>query len=1161
MNMLSHFGFYLRREGVMNRTIVIFTFSIFFFVCLTVSAYFLSGPLSFSSDDDFGVTGIPDGGKISTDPAPPVRITETYQKLPLAFEENRGQADTQVEFLSRGHGYTLFLTSTEAVLTLDRSMNASSRKRGRSRKATASASATTLRMRIIGANEESKLKGIDELPGKTNYFIGGDRDRWQTGVPNYGGVRYEAIYPGVDLVFHGSDQRQLEYDFVIAPGTDPAVIELGFKGQRRLTLDDAGDLLLDVPGGQVIERAPVAYQEIDGEHRRVDARYKTGRGGNIGFEIGDYDRDRPLIIDPVLSYSTYLGGSSSEGGNGIAVDATGNVYVTGNTSSTNFPTHNSMQASGRMFVTKLSADGTSIVYSTYFGSPAGSGNALGIAVDASGSAYVVGQTNATDFPTVNPLQATPGGTDAFVAKLSPAGDALIYSTYLGGGAQDMARAIAVDSEGSAYLTGFTFANNFPTTPGAFQPSKPTPCCFTTQDAFVAKLSPAGNSLVYSSYLGGADLDSGNAIAVDTGGNAYVTGTTFAGNFPTANAVQPTIGGFQDVFVTKVSPTGSSLLYSTFLGGTGTDSGTSIAADASGSAYVTGLAASATFPIVNPIQSTGNTFVTKFSPPGTSLVYSTRITGTDRGRGIALDGSGNAYIIGSTSSTSFSTVNAIQNSLAGSSDAFVTKISAAGDAYVYSTYLGGSDTEFTGSDGGGIAIDSAGNAYVTGTTRSTNFPTANALQPANAGGLDAFVAKLGSAAVPVVPVASAGTDQTANEGSTVTLNGAGSSDPNGDALTYHWEQIGGPAVILSNPSSAQPTFSTPEVPTGGATLTFRLTVSDGVNTSEPDTVDITVKNVNKVPVADAGDDQTVQEGSPVTLHGGDSFDADGDPITYQWTQTSGPCVDLSDPSTASPTFSAPLVGPEGLTLIFLLTVNDGAVQTTDEVRIVISNLNQAPLADAGPDQTVSEQTVVALDGSSSEDPDADALTYVWTQVGGTPVTLSNPNGAAPSFTAPDVGPAGEALVFELVVTDGSAQSDPDTVTINILDTNQPPACELARPSVMSLWPPDHKLVSIDILNVTDPDTEGVTITILGVTQDEPVDGLGDGDTSPDAALVGSSLMLRSERSGQGTGRVYQVDFTAQDAAGATCTGSIRVCVPSTRGGSCADEGQTYNSLVP
>jgi hypothetical protein len=1089
-----------------------------------------------------------------------VGLSDAYARLPLAFEANRGQADPQVKFLARGRGYTLFLTSTEAVLALGKSGSA------------------VLRMKVLGASEASRVTGTSELPGRTSYFRGNDPASWHIGVPSHAEVRYEAIYPGVDLLFHGRNQGQLEYDFVVGPGIDPAVIRLAFEGATGMTLDGAGDLVLHAPGGDVVERAPVAYQEIDGSRRPVDARYEITARNQVAFRVGAYDRARPLVIDPVLAYSTYLGGSSVDQADAVAVDASGSAYVTGGTCSLDFPLRNPAQGTLRAcdaFVTKLSPAGDAIVYSTYLGGAVASEEGVAIAVDPSGSAYVTGRTCSSSFPTVNPFQASlvGGGCDAFVSKLSPAGNALVYSTYLGGTCGETGTGIAADASGHAYVVGETgaiypfnqpcAAANFPTA-NAFQGAHGG-----LKDAFVAKLAPAGNALVYSTYLGGTQDDGASGIALDAAGNVYVSGATLSASFPTVNAFQACGSGGEDAFVAKLSPTGGALVYSTCLGGGCADLAHDIALDGAGHAYVTGQTCSFNFPTVNPLQAAyaglTDAFVAKLSPAGNSLVYSTFLGGnsTDTGFGIAVDGAGNAHVAGWTFSATFPTVNPVQATKGSGLDGFVARLTPAGNALVYSTFLGGTDATFNDhSDMAlGIAVDGSGAAYVVGMANATNFPTANALQPAKAGGSDAFVTKLVADAPPVNPVAQAGADQTAGEGAPVTLDGSASADPNGDPLTYLWEQIGGPPVTLSDATAAQPSFTAPDVPSGGATLTFRLTVSDGVHASEPDTVDITVTNVNHPPVTDAGADQTVREDTPVTLRGGGTFDDDGDPLTYQWTQTAGPAVSLADPTAAEPTFTAPPVGPAGGTLVFALTVSDGAAQSTDQVQIVVTNANQAPAAEAGPNQTVDELRVVTLDGTASSDPDGDALTHAWTQVSGPPVGLSSPASAVTGFTAPAVGPGGAVLVFQLVVRDGAASSAPDRVTVTVRDVNQAPACGLAQPTASVLWPPNHKLVRIRIAGVADPEDHDVQVTITGVKQDEPVNGSGDGDTSPDAVLQGESVLVRAERSGNGTGRVYKVTFKAQDGSGAACTGNVLVCVPHNHGAACVNEGTIYDSTSP
>jgi len=490
----------------------------------------------------------------------------------------------------------------------------------------------------------------------------------------------------------------------------------------------------------------------------------------LGFEVGAYDASLPLVIDPTLVYSTYLGGSGFDYGSGIAVDSAGNAYVTGQTYSTDFPTANPFQAARvggpDAFVAKLNAAGSALVYSTYLGGN-GDDYGRGIAVDAAGNAYVTGETGSTNFPTANPLQASNAGGnyDAFVAKLNAAGSALVYSTYLGGSDYDYGYGIAVDAAGNAYVTGETFSTNFPTANPLQASNAGGP------NAFVAKLNAAGSALVYCTYLGGSGGDSGQGIAVDAAGNAYVTGET-GSNFPTANPFQASNAGGPDAFVARLNATGSALVYSTYLGGNGNDHGSAIAVDAAGNAYVTGETFSTNFPTANPLRASnaggGDVFVAKLNAAGSALVYCTYLGGSswDYGTGIAVDAAGNAYVTGLTGSTNFPTANPLQAANAGGNyDAFVAKLNAAGSALVYSTYLGGSDTDF----GYGIAVDAAGNAYVTGETYSRNFPTANAFQNSNSYS-DAFIAKLSSNLVPTLTSLSPSGAATGGPAFTLTANG-------------------------------------------------------------------------------------------------------------------------------------------------------------------------------------------------------------------------------------------------------------------------------------------------------------------------------------------------------------------------------------------------------
>jgi hypothetical protein len=748
-----------------------------------------SVPHSAADQVVLGLPSLAQPGKPASGPATP-RL-QNFARTPLSFEANQDQTDAQVQYLARGPGYTVFLTATEAVLALrpaataanSRGMAALPRtRRGSAGSAIAQSGEGTVddvqavvRMQLLGSNPESLATGADQQPGRVNYFRGNDPSKWRTQIPTYARVKYEDVYPGIGLVYYGN-QKQLEYDFVVGPGADAGQIRLWFAGAQSLNVNDDGDLEVRAGEQVLLQHKPVVYQEMAGERRQVAANFVV-HGQEVSFTLGGYDRDRPLVIDPVLSYSTYLGGSASSNTNGdqgygIAVDAAGNVYVSGLTASPDFPTAKALQpnnagdpsmagnAAEDAFVTKLSADGTVLVYSTYLGG-SDSDQGHGIAVDSSGNAYVTGFTYSVDFPTVNPLQGALERLyhgNAFVAKLSADGSALIYSTYLGGSGNngnnagapgwDQGTGIAVNALGNAYVTGWTDSRDFPTV-------KPLQGTFRGNylNAFVCQLTADGSALIYSTYLGGSGPlgDYGSSIALDAAGNAHVTGFTTSPDFPTVNALQPVLRSPPDAFpgsnafVAKLTADGSALVYSTYLGGTGAnDVGTSIAVDVGGNAFVTGSTSSPDFPTANALQPTlrgaANAFVAKLSPDGSTLVYSTYLGGSkfEGNGGIAVDAAGNAYVVGQTLSPDFPTVNALQGALGSpNGNGFVAELSADGSAMVYSTYLGGSGGDLAHR----IALDAAGNAYVTGWTSSADFPTANPLQPTLKGSINAFVTKI------------------------------------------------------------------------------------------------------------------------------------------------------------------------------------------------------------------------------------------------------------------------------------------------------------------------------------------------------------------------------------------------------------------------------------
>jgi hypothetical protein len=698
----------------------------------------------------------PDSAKTEVRAAARVRVQASYGKLPLAFDKNLGQTDPEVRFVARSRGGTAFVTASGGVFALagDPPENPQKSHAG-FRSPTARRDAAVFRMKLVGANRVAEPVGLEELQGKANYFIGNDPAKWRSNVPTYAKVKLPGIYPGVDLVYYGS-RGQLEYDFIVAPDADPAAIRVAFEGVDDLQVNKEGDLVLRLAGREVLQRRPLVYEEDETGRRELGAAYALVGRDEVAFRVPTHDSHRRLVIDPVLVYSTFLGGSQENvdfPGQGIAVDSAGSAYVTGVTGSANFPTtpaafQTAIGGDGDAFVAKLSADGSALVYSTYLGGSSFD-HAFGIAVDGTGSAYVTGRTDSSDFPTVNPFQAAFGGlTDAFVTKLSADGSKLVYSTYLGGSNGDEGHGVAVDSNGSAYVTGTTDSTNLPTTPAAFQTT-----FGGVEDAFVAKLSADGSKLVYSTYLGGSDFDRAYGIAVDSNGSAYVTGGTNSANFPTTPAAfQTAFGGKGAAFVTKLSADGSALVYSTYLGGSLGELGLGIAVDGKGDAYVTGATISSDFPTTArafqttygglpgggpPGADAGDAFVTKLNASGSALVYSTYLGGSqgDIGRGIAVDGA-IAYVTGTTSSTDFPTKNTLQPFAGGGTDAFVTVLNANGRTLIYSTYLGGSDSE----QGAGIAVDSAGNAYVIGSTSSSDFPTANPFQGTNRGG-NAFVAKV------------------------------------------------------------------------------------------------------------------------------------------------------------------------------------------------------------------------------------------------------------------------------------------------------------------------------------------------------------------------------------------------------------------------------------
>jgi hypothetical protein len=670
--------------------------------------------------------------------------------LPLSFEENRGQADSTVKFLARSGGYSVVFRNREADFLLTKRV--ADGTRGVSGTLVAHSDPTiadVLRMRFLGANPSPAISGADRLPGIVNYFLGNDPSKWRTNVPTFHVVRYSDIYPGTELLYYGSGQ-QMEFDFRLAPGTDPCKVRIQFAGASKLAIDADGNLIIAARGGSVGFHKPIVYQPTpEGGRKPVQAAFLLAADDVVRFQVGRYDHSRPLIIDPILNYSTYFGSASSV--TGVAVNSAGEAYVTGSagtlpTTSGGFQTQNpdTAQSFVSAYVAKFNSTGTALIYCTYVDGSNYS-DALAIALDSEGDAYITGGTNSADFPvTQGAFETTsnnPGGT-GFVTELNSTGSALVYSTFLGGSALSTLTAITVDTNGNAYVTGSTSSTDFPTTAGSFQQTG-----LASGTGIVSKLNSTGSALVFSTYLGGSMGAAPAAIAVDGSGSAYVGGITESSDFPTTpGAYQTVFGGARvDGFLAKLNPIGTGLIYATYLGGSAVNAITEInavALDSSENAYVTGNTDADNFPATaGAFQSAGIAgvicFVTKFNSSGSALVYSALLGSSvdayvaNQGAGIAVDPAGDAIVVGTTSGAplpvttgALETINlAFQYS--GEEGSFVTKLNPAGSSLLYSTVFSGSgDTsgEECGDCADAVAIDPSDNVYVGGITSSIDFPT-------------------------------------------------------------------------------------------------------------------------------------------------------------------------------------------------------------------------------------------------------------------------------------------------------------------------------------------------------------------------------------------------------------------------------------------------------
>ena len=680
--------------------------------------------------------------------------------LPLFFFPNHDLADPQFRYLVQTPRLSAAFTEDSVVYRFGN---------------------LQIREQFPGAKPDD-IEGVDQSAGQVNFFQGNSPGEWRTALPMFGGVRYRNLYPGIALVYSGSGE-DLKSEFRLEPGADPARIRLRYSGS--VAIEAGGDLVIEDNGAELREKAPEVYQETAQGRIEVAARYRLIDAHTAGFELGSYDEKAPLIIDPVISYSTYLGGSNAGAITGTTVDSSGNLYVAGWTSATNFPTASPYQSSNagniNAIVAKLNSTGSTLIYATYIGG-SGTDQAAAIAVDSLGEAYVTGSTESSNFPLASPIRSTLGGSKtAFVLKLNSAGNGLVFSTYLGGTDYDLGNAIALDSAGDAWVAGDTQSANFPLV-------NPLQATFGgSTDIFVAKLTSSG-ALNFSTFWGGSAAEHAAGVALDSAGNIYVAGGTYSTNFPVVSPLQPANAGSEDAFVLKINSTATGVIYSTYLGGSGVGSpeqANGIAADANGNAYITGVTNSSNFPVTaGALQTTydgdQDAFITKINSTGSALVYSTYLGGSsfDWGSGIGLDPSGNVYVAGYTSSFDFPTAASVQPALDGSYDAFIATLNTTGSVLMFSTYYGGSGAD----QANAIAVDANGNIFVGGQTNSTNFPLQAPLEATNAGGAIGWVARLGVTAPPPQTPSVISVTPASGSGTTAVFTATYSDTGGGSALT-------------------------------------------------------------------------------------------------------------------------------------------------------------------------------------------------------------------------------------------------------------------------------------------------------------------------------------------------------------------------------------------
>ncbi len=974
------------------------------------------------------------------------RAVDDYAKLPVSFVENRGQVDASVRYYAQGDRYAFYLTPGAIVLEL-------ARQRAQDVEELAS-DPVSLALRFLGANPDAEPRGSQRAAGVINDLRGSDPARWQTNIPQFRDVVYADLWPNIDLRLR-EQSGVLKYEFHVRPGASPSDIGLAYSGAHGLAVGEDGGLQITTGLGTLTDSAPVSYQDIGGVRSAVRSHYVlAGRGqGDARFSIavGTYRTDHELVIDPGVQYTTFLGGSAAETGEGIAVTSAGNAIVAGTTQSPDFPTtagafkrSGSAQNNSDVFVAKLNPAGTALVYSTFVGgSDLDFGHSL--AIDTAGNAYVTGTTKSSNFPTSggafdkslnippNCPRCSTDNTDGFVFKLNAAGSALAYSTYLGGTDIDSPRSIAVDGAGSAFVTGETLSTDFPTTTGAFGRTQ-----HGDNDMFVTKLNTTGSALTYSTYLGGTLADNGQRIAVDAGGNAYAMGFSRSPDFPTtAGAFDKTLNGDFDVTLTKINPSGSTLVYSTYLGGSDFDSGSGLAVDSAGNAVVAGGTSSADWPTTpaayDKTFDNGDAYVTKLNPAGSALVFSTFVGGSavDSFSGIVLDATGNAWLTGNTSSTDYPVSAGAPDTTfnGGTTDATVAELDASGSSLPFATYLGGSQPE-AGDD---IARDPTGNVYLTGLTYSQDFPaTVGAFDRVFNGDVsifwgDAFVTKIDPSANSSTPASPPGVP------GAPTLISPSNNSVQPQPITFDWSDVPQAAsyTIQIDDSSA---FSAPLVRDQSVASSIYATSDLATSTHF-----WRVRGVNSAGVAGAW--SAVRSFTPQTAPPAatlSTLDVNPSSVTGGTTAagtvvmsvaaTNGALVSLtsSNPSAASVPATT-TVAPNGFTGTF--TVTTSAVTSSTPVTITASyngTTRTAPLTVTPPPTGPSTQsatltlTATGRNGETiTSDPSGINVTTgssgTATYPSGTPITLRVSNG--------------RSVVWSGACTSGGSKTKTCTFTLN------------------------------------------------------------------------------------------------------------------------------------